>query len=107
MDVVESRIPGVRIFTPTPRPDARGFFSRTFDADVARNAGIDPHAFLQDSLSRSRRGVVRGLVAHGLQGASQCAGVLVVGAGAGVGGVFEGHSRTVEFGPEASRSVGG
>jgi dTDP-4-dehydrorhamnose 3,5-epimerase len=61
MDVTETRIPGLRVFTPTPHPDDRGFFSRTFDADVARGAGIDPTAFLQDSLSRSRRGVVRGL----------------------------------------------
>jgi hypothetical protein len=52
-------------------------------------------------------GVVRGLVAHGLQRAPQCAGVLVVGAGAGVGGVFEGDSRTVEFGLESDRSMGG
>lgn len=61
MDVADTGIPGLKVFTPTPHSDARGFFSRTFDADVARAAGIDPHAFLQDSLSRSRRGVVRGL----------------------------------------------
>ena len=41
--------------------DERGFFCRTFDADVMREAGIDPAAFAQDSLSRSARGVVRGL----------------------------------------------
>jgi hypothetical protein len=39
--------------------------------------------------------------------ATQCAGVLVVGAGAGMGGVFEGGSRTVEFGLESDRSMGG
>ena len=61
MDVTTTAIPGLRVFTPSPHRDARGFFSRTFDADVARGAGIDPHAFLQDSLSRSMRGVVRGL----------------------------------------------
>ena len=61
MNVVETRIPGVRMFVPTPRADERGFFSRTFDADVAEDAGIDPHGFVQDSLSRSHRGVVRGL----------------------------------------------
>ena len=48
-------------FAPTPYRDDRGFFSRTFDADVARGAGIDPNAFVQDSVSRSRIGVVRGL----------------------------------------------
>jgi dTDP-4-dehydrorhamnose 3,5-epimerase len=56
-----TRIPGVIEFTPSPHVDDRGFFSRTFDADVAREAGIDPDGFVQDSMSRSRRGVIRGL----------------------------------------------
>ncbi|GAB3380912.1 dTDP-4-dehydrorhamnose 3,5-epimerase [Amycolatopsis echigonensis] len=54
-------ISGVWLFRPTPHRDDRGFFSRTFDADVARSVGIDPNAFLQDSVSRSVRGVVRGM----------------------------------------------
>jgi dTDP-4-dehydrorhamnose 3,5-epimerase len=54
-------IPGLIEFTPTPQRDERGFFSRTFDAEVARRAGLDPNAFVQDSQSRSARGVVRGL----------------------------------------------
>jgi dTDP-4-dehydrorhamnose 3,5-epimerase len=41
--------------------DERGFFSRTFDRDVVSAAGIDPDAFVQDSQSRSVRGVVRGM----------------------------------------------
>ena len=49
------------LFEPTPHTDKRGFFSRTFDADVAAAAGLDPAAFVQDSLSRSARGVIRGL----------------------------------------------
>ncbi len=49
------------MFRPTPHVDERGFFCRTFDADIMRAAGIDPAAFAQDSLSRSRRGVVRGM----------------------------------------------
>jgi dTDP-4-dehydrorhamnose 3,5-epimerase len=56
-----TRIAGVLEFTPSPHVDDRGFFSRTFDADVAREAGIDPGAFVQDSMSRSRCGVIRGL----------------------------------------------
>jgi dTDP-4-dehydrorhamnose 3,5-epimerase len=55
------RIAGALLFRPAPHVDERGFFCRTFDADVVRAAGIDPAAFLQDSLSRSSRGVVRGL----------------------------------------------
>ncbi len=62
MNVIQvPRITGALLFRPTPHVDERGFFSRTFDADIVRAAGIDPTAFAQDSLSRSRRGVVRGL----------------------------------------------
>jgi dTDP-4-dehydrorhamnose 3,5-epimerase len=55
------RIADAMLFRPTPHPDERGFFCRTFDADAVRAAGIDPAAFIQHSLSRSVRGVVRGL----------------------------------------------
>jgi len=55
------RIAGAILFRPSPHVDDRGFFSRTFDASVARAAGIDPAGFAQDSLSRSARGVIRGL----------------------------------------------
>ncbi len=62
MDVIGSRrIGGVLLFRPTPHVDERGFFCRTFDADVIRSVGIDPHDFVQDSISRSAQGVVRGL----------------------------------------------
>jgi dTDP-4-dehydrorhamnose 3,5-epimerase len=54
-------IEGALLFRPTPHRDERGFFCRTFDADVLRAAGLDPAAFIQHSLSRSVRGVVRGL----------------------------------------------
>jgi dTDP-4-dehydrorhamnose 3,5-epimerase len=60
VEPVES-IAGALLFRPTPHVDERGFFCRTFDADVLRGAGIDPAAFVQQSLSRSARGVVRGL----------------------------------------------
>jgi dTDP-4-dehydrorhamnose 3,5-epimerase len=55
------RIADSMLFRPTPHLDERGFFCRTFDADVVHAAGIDPAAFIQHSLSRSVRGVVRGL----------------------------------------------
>ncbi|MPY81112.1 MAG: dTDP-4-dehydrorhamnose 3,5-epimerase [Actinophytocola sp.] len=54
-------IAGAYLFEPTAHVDERGFFCRTFDKDVVASAGIDPEAFIQDSVSRSRRGVVRGL----------------------------------------------
>jgi len=62
-------IAGALLFRPTPHVDERGFFSRTFDREVMRSAGIDPDAFEQDSLSRSRRGVVRGM--HVRKGAGE------------------------------------
>jgi dTDP-4-dehydrorhamnose 3,5-epimerase len=55
------RIAGAMLFMPTPHFDERGFFCRTFDMDSVRAAGIDPAGFTQDSVSRSSRGVVRGL----------------------------------------------
>lgn len=61
MQVQTTSLPGVLVFVPTPHHDERGFFTRTFDADIAAESGIDPDAFRQDSQSRSLGGVVRGL----------------------------------------------
>jgi dTDP-4-dehydrorhamnose 3,5-epimerase len=55
------RISGALLFRPQPHTDERGFFSRTFDAEVARATGVEPAAFVQDSISRSKRGVIRGM----------------------------------------------
>jgi dTDP-4-dehydrorhamnose 3,5-epimerase-like enzyme len=38
------RIAGALLFTPAPQVDERGFFGRTFDAQVAQSAGPDPAA---------------------------------------------------------------
>ena len=65
------RIAGAVLFEPTPHVDERGFFSRTFDVDIARAAGIDPAGFIQDSVSRSARGVVRGLHVRSGEGESK------------------------------------
>ncbi|MFD7027790.1 dTDP-4-dehydrorhamnose 3,5-epimerase [Streptomyces sp. NPDC059917] len=54
-------IAGAYLFASTSHSDERGFFCRTFDADVVRSVGLDPHSFVQDSVSRSVRGVLRGL----------------------------------------------
>ena len=63
------RIAGALVLEPAPVIDERGFFCRTFDAAIAREAGIEPNSFAQDSLSRSVRGVVRGL--HVRRGAGE------------------------------------
>ena len=68
MEFANTAIRGLVHFSGPVHRDARGFFSRTFDAETAREAGIDPNAFVQDSLSRSAQGVIRGLhvrVGHG------------------------------------------
>ncbi|WP_239103445.1 dTDP-4-dehydrorhamnose 3,5-epimerase family protein [Microbispora corallina] len=59
-------IEGVLLFVPVPHHDERGFFTRTFDAAVAAEQGLDPAAFIQDSQSRSRQGTIRGM--HGRSG---------------------------------------
>lgn len=61
MHVVELPIEGALLMLPTVHRDDRGYFTRTFDAATAATAGLDPASFVQDSQSRSRRGVVRGM----------------------------------------------
>jgi dTDP-4-dehydrorhamnose 3,5-epimerase len=63
VQVQTTSIDGVLLFVPTPHRDERGLFTRTFDAAIGAEQGLDPAAFQQDSQSRSRAGVVRGL--HG------------------------------------------
>jgi dTDP-4-dehydrorhamnose 3,5-epimerase len=60
LQVVETSIPGVVVIEPTVFGDARGFFMETFNADRYAAAGLTA-AFVQDNLSRSARGVLRGL----------------------------------------------
>ena len=66
MQVRTASIGGVLVFVPTPYRDDRGFFTRTFDADIAAVHGLDPRGFVQDSQSRSEGGTLRGL--HGRSG---------------------------------------
>lgn len=62
----QTRLHGVLMLTPTPHADERGWFSRTSDAASLRAAGVSSRDFVQDSQSRSWKGVVRGL--HGRSG---------------------------------------
>lgn len=59
--VAVPEIDGAYLFEPTPHGDDRGFFCRTFDRDVVASVGIDPDGFVQDSVSRSGLGVLRGM----------------------------------------------
>ena len=60
MNVVETAIPGVMIVEPRVFGDDRGFFMETWQAGRYLEAGI-PADFVQDNLSKSTKGVLRGL----------------------------------------------
>lgn len=69
MRIEQTRLHGVAVLIPRPYHDDRGFFTRTFDAEVFDDwCGVPgaAAAFIQDSQSRSARGVIRGL--HGRRG---------------------------------------
>jgi dTDP-4-dehydrorhamnose 3,5-epimerase len=60
MKVLQTAIPEVLIVEPQVFGDARGFFAETFRAERYADHGI-AGPFVQDNLSRSARGVLRGL----------------------------------------------
>ena len=60
MDVLTTRLPGVLIIEPRVFGDARGFFLESWHRERYATAGIDVD-FVQDNLSYSARGVLRGL----------------------------------------------
>lgn len=61
MIVDETDLPGVLVIHPDVHGDERGFFKETFNAArYAREAGIEL-AFVQDNVSRSKRGTIRGI----------------------------------------------
>jgi dTDP-4-dehydrorhamnose 3,5-epimerase len=60
MKVTLSEIPGVLILEPQRFGDTRGFFAEIFNAKRYGEFGI-PGPFVQDNLSRSTHGVLRGL----------------------------------------------
>ncbi len=60
MNVVETDLPGVRIIEPYVYADSRGFFLELWREERYSNAGIST-GFVQDNVSLSRNGVLRGL----------------------------------------------
>lgn len=59
MNVIETELPGVVIIEPKVFGDSRGFFFESFQAERYAAHGIP--AFVQDNVSRSQKGVLRGL----------------------------------------------
>src|ERR1700730_16695950 len=60
MNVIETAIPGVLIVEPERFGDTRGFFMELYHEDRYAVSGI-AHHFVQDNISRSAQGVLRGL----------------------------------------------
>jgi dTDP-4-dehydrorhamnose 3,5-epimerase len=67
LKVLPTKLPGVYIIEPKVFSDARGFFMETYHQARYSEAGID-QLFVQDNLSNSIRGSLRGLhyqISHG------------------------------------------
>jgi len=60
MNVIETAIAGALIIEPKVFGDSRGFFFEIYQAERYAECGI-PTRFVQDNLSRSAQGVLRGL----------------------------------------------
>ncbi|HEY6942592.1 dTDP-4-dehydrorhamnose 3,5-epimerase [Dokdonella sp.] len=60
MKVIRTELPGCVVIEPAVHGDARGFFYESFNQQRFRDAGFD-FAFVQSNVSRSARGVLRGL----------------------------------------------
>ncbi len=60
MKISETRLPGVLLIEPDIFGDHRGFFLETWNKRRYQEAGLD-RDFVQDNLSLSRHGILRGL----------------------------------------------
>src|SRR5580704_13183553 len=60
MKVIETAIPGVLIIEPKLFGDSRGFFTEIYHANRYTASGIGQR-FVQDNMSRSVKGTLRGL----------------------------------------------
>lgn len=60
MKVVDVGLPGCILFEPRVFGDDRGFFYESFNHDKLKDIGLQPN-FVQGNVSKSARGVLRGL----------------------------------------------
>ncbi len=60
MKVLATQLPDVKLVEPTVHTDHRGFFLETYQQECYSHHQIGPH-FVQDNLSHSQRGTLRGL----------------------------------------------
>lgn len=75
MKVISTEIDDLKIIEPAVFGDARGFFKETWSRDVYAEAGIDVE-FVQDNVSSSAKGVLRGLHFQNPQGQGKLVQVL-------------------------------
>lgn len=61
MNVIQTKIPGVKIFEPKVFGDERGFFFESFNSAVFKDVTDLDVTFVQDNHSKSSKGVLRGL----------------------------------------------
>ena len=61
MQVHQTKLPGLLIIEPKVFGDERGFFMETWNQERYASLGVTEDTFVQDNLSFSRRGVLRGL----------------------------------------------
>jgi len=60
MKITKTKLPGVLVIEPAVFGDTRGFFMETWNHERYANAGL-PVSFVQDNLSFSKKGSLRGL----------------------------------------------
>jgi dTDP-4-dehydrorhamnose 3,5-epimerase len=60
MEVIDLKLPGLKLLKPRVFADSRGFFLESYREERYRAAGIDC-GFVQDNHSRSAKGTLRGL----------------------------------------------
>ena len=75
MNVIQTELPGVLIIEPRVFGDERGFFMETWQQQRYAEAGM-PEQFVQDNISFSRRGILRGLHYQNPQGQGKLVYVL-------------------------------
>jgi len=60
LEVVKTEIEGLLLIKPKVYSDDRGYFFESYNEEAYQKAGINSH-FVQDNISKSQRGTVRGL----------------------------------------------
>jgi dTDP-4-dehydrorhamnose 3,5-epimerase len=60
MDLLDTRLEGVKLIQPRVLPDERGFFMESYRRSLLTDLGI-PEEMVQDNHSRSGKGIVRGM----------------------------------------------